>query len=659
LGQPPNYKLGLPALPAAAPLPKGPADYQAAQLASEVAGGGPESLPALLTALASSGIAVRAATGSLLRPASSPEQGIVIDQGYVEVLEMLAQNDVLVPLTSFANALGGVIPALKAAPVAADILDGLRADAVSQRPQVRFLARFVVSLVADTGYNPSNILTDSNPATVTIDGVAMNLITLRLAADLNGLLAGGKPAVVHSHLQLPQGSSAGPCNLNESESTIMDGAANVITTAYDKLMEYLHEHQVNTGVLGGKLQGSVNVLFALAKMYAYLAWTKVELSVSPGPPLVRTKSQQRPGAMTVLTVHQFVDLHKYAQMINCFRIMLNPLGLDMSVPTSGDVAGANPVFECWQGCSTGLVNQGTFNKGFVEFTRADPNDPSTADPQHQRTNGNGKASIGIEGQTQPDKVPDNAQPVKKMAEFVVRMQLKAPSMSQDLVDAIPGASIGFATVANAFLETLLRTNLLKFATYWLPVIDWNVDLGPYSGTFNLTYTSQGVTGTMSGKANFDTPSTPNADMYTLTSGSVTYDVHGTIGTGRDACKEEGSGTVGLTPHNVAAKLELGGVGSGIYGLAPGHYYLFIGDEPGAAKVQLVLPVTITCPTGTEQSTASPAYLLLTSTSEAAPNGDLSTLKGSYDLPGGVKYTWDLVSNSGCAGASPPPSTNVC
>ncbi len=216
-------------------------------------------------------------------------------------------------------------------------------------------------------------------------------------------------------------------------------------------------------------------------MYAYLAWTKVDLSASPGPPLVRTKSQQSPGAMTVLTVHQYIDLHKYAQMINCFRIMRNPLGLDLSVPTSGDVAGANPVFECWQGCSTGLINQGTFSKGFVEFTRAEPYDPSTGDPQHQRTNEDGKASIGVEGQTQPEKVPDTAHPVKKIAEFVVRVQLKAPNMSQDLIDAIPGVSIGFATIANAFLETLLRTNLLKFATYWLPVTDWNVGSGPIAG----------------------------------------------------------------------------------------------------------------------------------------------------------------------------------
>ena len=121
LGQPPNYKLGLPALPAEAPLPKGTADDQAAQLAADVADGGAQSLPALLTALTASGIALQAANGSLLRPASSPGQGILIDQGTVEVLEMLAQNDILVPLTDFARAVGAALPALKLAPVAADI----------------------------------------------------------------------------------------------------------------------------------------------------------------------------------------------------------------------------------------------------------------------------------------------------------------------------------------------------------------------------------------------------------------------------------------------------------------------------------------------------------------------------------------------------------
>ena len=61
--------------------------------------------------------------------------------GQVEVIELLAKNDVLVPLTGFANSLGAAIPPLKSAPVAADILDGLRADAESQQPQVRFFAR--------------------------------------------------------------------------------------------------------------------------------------------------------------------------------------------------------------------------------------------------------------------------------------------------------------------------------------------------------------------------------------------------------------------------------------------------------------------------------------------------------------------------------------
>ncbi len=110
----PRYRLK-PRCPKAQPTTK------PRELAADVADGGAQSLPALLTALTASGIALQAANGSLLRPASSPGQGILIDQGTVEVLEMLAQNDILVPLTDFARAVGAALPALKLAPVAADI----------------------------------------------------------------------------------------------------------------------------------------------------------------------------------------------------------------------------------------------------------------------------------------------------------------------------------------------------------------------------------------------------------------------------------------------------------------------------------------------------------------------------------------------------------
>ena len=287
LGKPPNYQLGLPPLPAAAPLPKTPADEQASVLASEVEGGGDQSLPALLAALSVSGITVQASNGSLLRPSSSPGQGIVIDQGDVEVLEMLAKSDVLVPLTGFASALGAVSLDLKSAPVAADILTGLRADATSYQPQVRFFARFVIAVVGDAGYNPRNIYADDEPATVTLDGVALDLITLRLAADFNGLAAGGKQAVVNSGFELPEGAASrdGPCNLDEDQSQVMDAAANSATVGFDKLVDYLKEHGVGvSGLLNGVAHESANVLLSIMKAISYVVATKVTLSVSPAVP---------------------------------------------------------------------------------------------------------------------------------------------------------------------------------------------------------------------------------------------------------------------------------------------------------------------------------------------------------------------------------------
>jgi hypothetical protein len=645
LGKSPTYKFSLPTLPTAAQLPKTSADDQAAVLAAEVEGGGYQSLPALLAALSASGITVQAANGTPPRPASAPGQGIVLDQGQVEVIDLLAKNDVLVPLTGFADSLGAAIPALKSAPVAADILDGLRADAESQQPQVRFFARFVIALVHNSGYDPSNIFTDGDPAAVTIDGVAMDLITLRLAADLNGLGATGQPASGQSAMEQPESevASSGPCSMDETASQIMDASANASSIGYDKLVDYLVEHQVAVpGFLKGSLHEWVNVLLALAKVYAYVAATKVDLTVTPDPPLVRTKSPYTPGDKTVLTAHQFVDISQAQQTVNCFRFMLNMVGLDLSVPNSGNVAGAQVNFECWQGCSTGYVTRGTYARGFVEFTRADPSDPRTGDPVHQRTNEEGEASIGVEGVKQPYKVPESASPVKEMAEFVARVQLKVPSMAQDLIDAIPGASLGLATIVNFSLETLLRSNLIKYGVLWLPVIDWS---DAYAGTFSGVDESSGIQYAWQGTAAFSAgPDVTVSEGFTLSSATISVQLSGSYA----GCSYSGSGAISY--GGPTAETEL--VGSSLLALdipSKGDYSIDLQAEGGQAGFVRPIRGTATC-TDNGQTTTNPTtfglpFWLDTGTQKLSGN-DFTTLSGTYSGSGfapleKVVYKWDF------------------
>jgi len=286
------------------------------------------------------------------------------------------------------------------------------------------------------------------------------------------------------------------------------------------LIEYLGEHTSLPSGKIGNFNAAANMLFALAKVVAYIVATEVAIAVNPAPPLVRTKSSSSNGAKAILTATQVLNTAKYLQLVNCFRIMLNAAGLDFSVPSSGNVEGSNVIWECWVGCGSAAYQNSTGSTAslpIVEFTRADPNDPKSGDTQHQRTDSHGQASIGIEGLKQPITLPDNASPVQKEAEIVARFQLQPPSMSGDLASASGGMSPGFASVVVGLLEALLRTNLLKFKTLHLNVTDWMVK---YKVTITAVVTCKDASGTL--RADGVITQLP-ADPTTL-SGTADYDV---------------------------------------------------------------------------------------------------------------------------------------
>jgi hypothetical protein len=480
-GKPPNANVVLPRLPAAAPLPPGSADQQALALSADVEGGGDNVLPALLAALSASGIAVRAADGSVRPPVTAPGQGFTVDQAQLEVIDMLAQNETSLTVSGLAAAIVSAIPALKDAQLDTSILDGLRTNAQAKQPEQRFFARFVVGLVRNSRYAPTDIMTVNDPAAVSLDGVAMELIILRLAADFNALQVRTSSASLNfdgrsEQVQLLV-SDKPLCHLDDATSQVMDAGANAQTIGFEKLLQYLESHHVTTFEKLGNAAGVVNTLAAVAKLLAYVAATEVTIDMQPPPPLVRTKMARVPGAKAILEATQVLNNNKYLELINCFRIMLNAVGMDFSVGNSGAVEGAQVAWECWVGCgSSSYSNAGgaTGPAPIVEFTRTNPDDPATGDTQHQRTDKNGKSSIGIEGVPQPLTLPDNANPVKKEAEVVARFQMKPPSISQDLIDASGGFSVGIGSVVTAIVETLLRTNLLKIKSYTFEVTDWMV-----------------------------------------------------------------------------------------------------------------------------------------------------------------------------------------
>jgi hypothetical protein len=174
-------------------------------------------------------------------------------------------------------------------------------------------------------------------------------------------------------------------------------------------------------------------------------------------------------------------------MVNCFRIMLNMAGMDLSGPNSGALAGSPTEW-------IGLDGFGAAPTHIVQFH---------GDPVHGRTNEEGKAEIVVQGAPQAQTLPETSAPVMKKARVRFLVAPKAPSMSQDLVDASTGAAAGplglFGTDA---AEIILRTRLLKPFDYTLDVKDWTA---PWKGK---------ITFKQAGSANQQVITAPGASVTT-------------------------------------------------------------------------------------------------------------------------------------------------
>lgn len=448
-----------------------------------------------MRALQLSGITVLDNDGSTLQPGAAPGAGIKIDRWEVVTLGMFAQNPVAERLSDFSDMITTKLPGLAGQPLGDWILDGLRTMAVSSKPQARFFARFIVELGRQQAFSPDDILGTATPDDVVLDGVAVELLLRRLAADVwayaVSIHAGPVPfapatatpdaSSTSTSIQL-DAETTQPCSINETAGKILDATAVGFTTAFDKLTEYFIEHSKSlsgTSALESlkNFGAAANILLAVGKLIAYYASLRVKIEMQAAPPLKRTKTTKA-GEMKTLVVTAYMDVPTYLQMINCFRIMLNALGMDVSMPNSGKLANSD---------ANWLIAQGGGANGIIRFTRADPNNPASGDPIHQHTDENGQASIGLEGVPQKKDLPESSPPVNKAGEVWVTVQPKPPSFSQDALDALVGVSPGLGLIGVVPVEMLLRSNLLKPAELPFTVIDWGAEM------FRLDFTST-VTG---------------------------------------------------------------------------------------------------------------------------------------------------------------------
>ena len=517
-GKPPDKNVVLPQLPTPASMPPGTPDQAAAALATQIAAGDAGSLPAILAGLQASGIGIRDGTGGVLIQPAQPSQGFAIDNEQAIALGMAATNPTEMTLAELATTLSIGIPDLKGAPTASLILDGIRTRAGDQTPTTRFWAHLLIELgkLPRYGNDPYDLTSAAlDPASTYLDMVQVELILFRLDADLVGmrdqLKAGtalvpakwpGAIAVVYA----ADAAGSGPCNMSESESQIMDIAAATSMKGFDKVMEYLKEAESLSAAdkaLAAKVAsftGMANAVFTFGKLVMYYAALHVDISMSGSGPLKRTKKSGLPsvaaGEQRQLTAHAFFDA-KNMQMINCFRIMLNVLGMDLSGPSDGNLANSDAQ---WRLVKGGFSGNSTANQ-LVEFYNASRT-YSGGDPLHQKTNEQGIATIGIEGYPQKHTFPDTARPVvpNKDAEVWLTVQPKPVTFKQDAIDAgaaRAGGIVGALLTVPA--EMLLRSNLLKPAELPFKVVDWEL---AFKITIQWTSTQRGrswsgtITGTV-------------------------------------------------------------------------------------------------------------------------------------------------------------------
>ena len=528
-------------LPAPLPQPAGTPEQAAAELAKRVMAEDDQSTAALLTAVQMSGFSVRADDGSLVYESGTSGQGIVIDAWEVAALSKLFGDGLQVKLTDLSNAFATAMPPLKNAPVAKLFLDGLRAAAQGNQPAKRFWADFIAELGRHSRHHYDLLAPYVDTEKVDLDAIQVSLILRRLAADLMIQERSNKQKgqwmplrkrdwtsaqnvaydfqeevaphlndavwrTDHSpHLVLvEEGGSNLPCTMSDLASQIMDSSAYTSGKAFDGILEYLAEHAEMEGAEKyGNATSNANAVLAIIKLIAFYACMETDVTISGDAPLVRTQSIYKNGERRTLTGTVRENIKNW-QAVNCTRIALNGVNLDISLPNDGPVKGVKTEWMLKSGGMSVSGNQITYP--IVEFVSPEGTPliqtamGPISNPAAPKTNEEGHTTIDLEGVKQREQLR-NPMPVMKQAEVNFSVAAKEVTMSQDIIDAL-GNGVGFNKGLTAgpltigiggLVETLLRSNIHLSKTLTIPVKDWVSCDGGWGGTISYTTTSLAVT----------------------------------------------------------------------------------------------------------------------------------------------------------------------
>ena len=512
-------------LPEPARLPAGTVDERAAELAKAVSKADSSSTAAFYAAVLASGYGVRDRDGSVLQTVQ-PGQGLAFGAGEVAALAKMYGERRMVDITYLCAGLKA-IPELKEVPLENILLDGIRKHAQDGKSPLHFWARFIVELGRQRD-EPSDILGDTDPKNVRLDAIQVGLILRRLAGDFYGFArreqkpsarlkadplgnARGRSAYPRrqSSLFLPvalnEGASprlvravatkaaeraqrGGPCApLGEGDvANILDAGAVIITTGWEKLLDYLHAQNIISDRYG-KFVKTFNILSAYAKFIMTYAMLETEISIKD-PPLVRTTNtvaggERRLTAKVNMNTGAFED-------INCFRTALNVVtGLDASLLKDGPLEGVEVNWHLDEGVSRGIVgfkNQGPRiqDPGAYAGIPGQGGTPVSAFPR-TKTDGNGIGSICLQGKPHVPYIGQPRTPVIKRAVVTTTIKMKPGEIKGDAVDVAEQALGGLAGLLTLPVELLYRTDWASTARLDVYVKDWQKCNGDWFGKITV------------------------------------------------------------------------------------------------------------------------------------------------------------------------------
>ena len=491
-------------------------DSGAETLARQIAQGGQDLLPALVTVLQASGIGIVGPANAVVAKPAEPWQGIVMQRWEVRLAAamVLPQRSVTVTLPDLAAFLVAAIPELKGAPLEQLIVQDLRALAESPVSTKRFFGRFIAALGRHAvSHAPYDLLADVNPQTIQLSGLQVSLLLRRLAIDVLTLTAADAPAqsptpakktasffgtldkwivpTVHAQGHVPTAHAQGqtPCAMSERTQTIMDvvsvgsslvwGGFEVGDLGMRGVMERAGLNRVS------RAASIASTLLAYAQFISTYAALEAEVTMENAP-LERTK-KERPQTGERKELTAIVRMHVgNAEMLNCFRAMLIAVGLDFSVPNNGPVKGARASWYGVDGFDLSAAALHGGSEAIVQFVTTGTGAASAI--RDAVTGDDGKLQVGVEGRGQSRSFGESATRVGKSARVRLDVALRGADLFGDVQEATGTAASGLVGLLTVPISMLYRAQWASVGHYTFLVTDWREGAGRWTGTMTRTET---------------------------------------------------------------------------------------------------------------------------------------------------------------------------